>query len=43
MKNRIELHPITAREDFCFFAELAVHETGMNMNMGRVFTQEDAE
>ena len=43
MKNRIELHPITAQEDLSFFARLACHETVMNMNMGRVFTQEEAE
>ena len=43
MKNQIKLEPITAQEDFSFFARLAFHETVMEMNMGRVFTQEEAE
>lgn len=43
MDNRIILEPILTQEDFPFFAQLAFHETVMTMNMGRVFTQEEAE
>ena len=43
MKHDITLEPIALQEDFPFFAKLAFHESVMEMNMGRVFTQEEAE
>ena len=43
MKTKISLEPITAQEDFPFFAKLAFHETVMEMNMGRTFSREEAE
>lgn len=43
MKHRITLESITTQEDFPLFAKLVFHETVMQMNMGRVFTQEEAE
>lgn len=43
MKHRITLESITTQEDFPLFAKLVFHETVMQMNMGRIFTQEEAE
>ena len=43
MNPRITLVPITDPEDFSFYRELVCHEDIMDMNMGRVFTQEEAE
>lgn len=39
----LTLKPIASQEDFSFFSQLAFHETVMKMNMGRIFTQEEAE
>lgn len=39
----LTLIPITDPSDFAYFSQLIFHETVMKMNMGRVFTQEEAE
>lgn len=42
MSDRIYLNRITSEEDFCYFADLAFHREVMEMNLGRVFTEEEA-
>ena len=43
MESRIILEPFTTEIEFPYFAKLAFNETVMNMNMGRVFTKEEAQ
>jgi RimJ/RimL family protein N-acetyltransferase len=41
--NRLELVKYTGLEDFHYFSCIVFNESIMNMNMGRIFTQEEAE
>ena len=43
MKKRILLERFISQRDFSYFAKLAFNEAVMKMNMGRVFTKEEAE
>lgn len=43
MANALTLEPITEPSDFDYFAQLVFHETVMEQNIGRVFTQEEAD
>ena len=43
MHGSITLTPITEPSDFTYFSRLAFHQAIMEMNMGRVFTQNEAE
>lgn len=43
MKRQIRLERIDNAKDFAYFAQLAFNEEVMNMNMGRIFTQDEAE
>ena len=43
MKPVIYFEKIESRDDFPFFAQLAFHQQVMVMNMGRVFTEEEAD
>lgn len=43
MPQEIHLVRIESNEDFSFFAKLAFNQQVMGMNMGRVFTQEEAD
>ncbi|MEA5051806.1 MAG: GNAT family N-acetyltransferase [Oscillospiraceae bacterium] len=43
MKNRIRLERFAGEAEFPYFAELAFNEAVMHMNMGRIFTQEEAQ
>ena len=43
MKRRLELVRIRCEEDFRLFAQMAFNEQVMKMDMGRIFTQTEAE
>ena len=43
MSEPITLERIASQEDFAYFSRLAFNEDVMVPNMGRVFTQEEAE
>lgn len=43
MQNQIRLEKINGREDFPYFAQLVFNEKVMAMDMGRIFTQEEAD
>lgn len=43
MEKKIILERIRTKDEFKYFAQLAFNEEVMKMNMGRVFTQEEAE
>ncbi len=43
MEKRICLERIEDKEDFLYFAKLVFNEDVMNMNMGRVFTANEAD
>jgi RimJ/RimL family protein N-acetyltransferase len=43
MEKRIKLERIGNEDEFTYFAQLAFNEEVMKMNMGRVFTQDEAE
>ena len=43
MGNRIRLSKIHRQEDYAYFSQLVFNELVMKMNMGRVFTEEEAK
>lgn len=43
MESRIRLEPFMSETEYPYFAGLVFNEAVMNMNMGRVFTAEEAE